>query len=106
MPFTIDWLPDGRLLIVSGREGRVLRREADGSLATHADLTTLSEKPWNDIVVDRKGNAYVGNMGFAFPTEEFDPGALALVTPTAPAARWPRGWHSPTARSSPTTSPP
>jgi sugar lactone lactonase YvrE len=81
MPFTIDWLPDGRLLIVSGREGRVLRREADGSLVTHAELTALSQKPWNDVVVDHKGNAYVGNMGFVFPGEEPAPGTLALVTP-------------------------
>jgi sugar lactone lactonase YvrE len=36
-PFSIDWLPDGRLLVVSGREAFVLRREPDGSLVTHAD---------------------------------------------------------------------
>jgi sugar lactone lactonase YvrE len=37
-PFCIDWLPDGRLLIVSGSNGLLLRRELDGSLVTHADL--------------------------------------------------------------------
>src|SRR5262249_4986506 len=47
--FCIDWLPDGRLLIVSGREGRLLRRELDGSLVTHADLRGLSDKTWNEI---------------------------------------------------------
>ncbi len=57
LPFCIDWLPDGRLLIVSGREGHLLRREPDGSLVTHADLSGLSEHPWNDIVVDGRGNA-------------------------------------------------
>src|SRR5436190_14970839 len=53
-PLSIDWLPDGRLLIVSAREGRLLRQESDGSLATHADLSGLAEKglPWNEIVVD------------------------------------------------------
>jgi len=81
MPFIIDWLPDGRLLIVSGGEARVLRREADGSLATHADLSSLSQKPWNDIVVGAGGNGYIGNIGFDFPTGEFAPGILALVTP-------------------------
>ena len=30
LPFCIDWLPDGRLLIVSGRNGLLLRRELDG----------------------------------------------------------------------------
>jgi len=40
-PMCFDWLPDGRLLIVSSRDGRLLRREADGSLVTHADLSGL-----------------------------------------------------------------
>jgi sugar lactone lactonase YvrE len=80
-PFCIDWLPDGRLLIVSGREGLLLRREPDGSLATHADLTPLNETPWNDIVVDGRGNTYVNNTGFNFGVDEFAPGLVALVGP-------------------------
>jgi sugar lactone lactonase YvrE len=48
---------------------------------THADLTGLSDRPWNDIVVDGRGNAYVGNLGFDFPAGEFARGILALVTP-------------------------
>ncbi len=84
-PCCIDWLPDGRLLIVSGREGLLLRREHDESLVTHADLTGLSINPWNDIVVDRRGNAYIGNMGFDFPRGEFAPRTLALVTPDGSA---------------------
>jgi sugar lactone lactonase YvrE len=80
-PMCIDFLPDGRLLIVAAREGRLLRVERDGSLVTHADLSGLSEKPWNDIVVDGRGNAYVNNIGFDFPGGEFAPGILALVTP-------------------------
>jgi sugar lactone lactonase YvrE len=59
IPFSIDWLPDGRLLVVSGQEGLLLRREADGSLVTHADLSGLSNKPWNEIVVDGRGHIYV-----------------------------------------------
>ncbi len=84
-PFCIDWLPDGRLLVVSAREGLLLRREPDGSLVTHADVSGLSERPWNDIVVDGRGNAYVGNIGFDFPGGEFAPGTLALVTPDGEA---------------------
>jgi sugar lactone lactonase YvrE len=80
-PFSIDWLPDGRLLIVSGREGLLLRMEPDGSLVTHADLTGLSRHPWNEIVVDGRGNAYINNTGFDFPGGEFAPGILALVAP-------------------------
>jgi len=80
-PCCIDWLPDGRLLVVSARDRLLLRREPDGSLVTHADLSGLSDHPWNDIVVDGRGNAYVGNIGFDFPGGEFAPGTLALVAP-------------------------
>jgi len=80
-PCCIDWLPDGRLLVVSARDRLLLRREPDGSLVTHADLSGLSDHPWNDIVVDGRGNAYVGNIGFDFPGGEFAPGTLALDAP-------------------------
>lgn len=80
VPFCIDFLPDGRLLIVSGGDGRLLRMEPDGSLVTHADLAGLSDKPWNDIVVDGRGNAYVNNIGFDFPGGAFVPGTVAVVT--------------------------
>jgi sugar lactone lactonase YvrE len=80
VPFSLDWLPDGRLLIVSGSDGLLLRREQDGALVTHADLTSLANHPWNEIVVDGRGNAYVNNIGFDFPEGEFAPGILVLVT--------------------------
>ena len=81
IPFSIDWLPDGRLLIVSASERRLLRREPGGALATHADLAGLADQPWNELVVDGRGNAYVNGIGFDFPGGEFAPGILALVTP-------------------------
>ena len=84
-PFCIDRLPDGRLLVVSGGDGLLLRREPDGSLVTHADLTGLGDPPWNDIVVDGRGNAYVGSVGFPFPEGEFRPGTVVLVTPDGSA---------------------
>jgi sugar lactone lactonase YvrE len=78
-PMCIDHLPDGRLLVVSSGDRRVLRRETDGSLVTHAELASIDEHPWNDIVVDGRGNAYVNNIGFDFPGGEFAPGLVALV---------------------------
>jgi sugar lactone lactonase YvrE len=86
-PMCIDWLPDGRLLIVSARDGLLLRREPDGSLVTHADLSALAAKehPWNEIVVDGRGNAYINNQGFEFPGGEFAPGTIALLTPDGSA---------------------
>jgi sugar lactone lactonase YvrE len=80
-PFCVDWLPDGRLLIVSARDRLLLRREPDGSLATRADLSGLSDYPWNEIVVDGRGTAYVNNIGFEFPCGEFALGTVALLAP-------------------------
>lgn len=80
-PMCIDFLPDGRLLVVDSARRRLLRREPDGSLVQHADLSVISDKPWNDIVVDDQGNAYVNSIGFDFPGGEFAPGLVVLVTP-------------------------
>jgi sugar lactone lactonase YvrE len=87
LPFCFDFLPDGRLLVVDGRAGRLLRHEPDGSVVTHADLTELAPPPWNDIVVDARGNAYVGCTGFDFPGGDFAPGIVALVTPDGAVRR-------------------
>src|SRR5215469_3986542 len=72
IPFSIDWLPDGRLLVVSGQEALVLRQEPGGRLVTHADLTGL-DSVFNEIVVDGRGNAYVNG------------GIVALVRPDGSA---------------------
>jgi sugar lactone lactonase YvrE len=82
LPFSVDWLDDGRMLILAGREGLLLRREPDGSLATYADLNGVCDRGWNEIVVDGRGNAYVNGPGFDMMAgEAFAPGAIALVTP-------------------------
>jgi sugar lactone lactonase YvrE len=86
IPFCIDWLLDGRLLIVSGPERLLLRREPDGSLVTHLDLTALSDHGLNEIVVDGRGNAYLNGAGFDLMSGgEFAPGIVALVTPDGSA---------------------
>jgi sugar lactone lactonase YvrE len=79
-PFCIDWLPDGRLLVVSARDQAVLRQEPNGALVRHADLSGLSEHAWNEIVVDGHGNAYVNNIGFDMAGGEVAPGLIAVVT--------------------------
>jgi sugar lactone lactonase YvrE len=86
-PMCIDFLPDGRLLVVDSAQRRLLRREPDGSIVTHADLAPISQKPWNDIVVDARGNAYVNNIGFDFPGGEPAPGSVVLVTPAGAVRR-------------------
>jgi sugar lactone lactonase YvrE len=83
-PLSFDWLPDGLLLIVAAREGRLLRQEPDGALVSHAELTDVAPRgvPWNEIVVDGRGNVYVNNNGFDLMTgAEFAPGTIALITP-------------------------
>jgi sugar lactone lactonase YvrE len=86
-PLCIDFLPDGRLLLVSSADRQVLRRETDSSLTLHADLSPVSSKPWNDIVVDARGHAYVNSIGFDFPGGEFAPGFIVLVSPEGGVSR-------------------
>jgi sugar lactone lactonase YvrE len=77
LPFCIDWLPDGRLLVVSGREGLLLRQEPDNKLTTHADLRGIAAGGWNEIVVDSRGNTYVnGSPGIVLLTAD---GRLSLA---------------------------
>src|ERR1700724_2686156 len=80
-PMCIDFLPDGRLLVVDSAQRRLLRRELDGSIVAYAEMSAVSEKPRNDIVVDTRGNAYVNTIGFDFPGGEFAPGLVVLATP-------------------------
>src|SRR5581483_7632923 len=63
-PSGLGWLPDGRMLIVSMDDRRVLRREADGTLVEHADLSSFSPFQINDMVVVTRGHAFVGQMGY------------------------------------------
>ncbi len=86
IPFSIDWDADGSLLVVAGQEGLLLRQKPDGSIVTHADLTGLSDRAWNEIVVDGRGTAYVNGSGFDLMTgEPFAPGLIAAVFPDGSA---------------------
>jgi sugar lactone lactonase YvrE len=82
-PCCVGWLPDGRLLVVSGGEGKLLGREANGALATYADLGGASKPPaGNELVVDGRSNAYVNGGGFDLMAgEPFAPGVVVLVKP-------------------------
>jgi sugar lactone lactonase YvrE len=82
--WSIDWLPDGRLL-VTGRG--LMRMEPDGSMVPHADLSGVGVDDFNEIVVDGRGNIYV-NGGCDFePGEGNAPGIIALVTPDGSVRR-------------------
>src|ERR1700761_6472062 len=54
-PSGLGWLPDGQLLVVSQRDRKILRREPDGTLVTHADLSELAPAHLRDMIVDAAG---------------------------------------------------
>ena len=80
LPFSIDWLPDGQLLVVAGPEQRLLRQEPDGSLIDHADMSGLPGG-LNEIVVDGRGTIYVNGGNDFYPDEGVAPGFIAAITP-------------------------
>lgn len=74
MGWSIEWLPDGRLL-ATGDELR--RREPDGSWVVHVE-----NAGGNEIVVDSRGNVYTNGQDFNFSGgEDFKPGYITLTTP-------------------------
>lgn len=82
LPAGIGFLPDGRLLITSMRDRKVLRREPDGTIMEHADLSALAPGYLNDMLVDNEGYAWVGNFGFdLFGGEPSCSTALIRVAP-------------------------
>jgi sugar lactone lactonase YvrE len=87
IPFSVDWLPDGRLLVVDGPQRRLLVQEPDGSLELHADLIGFGEAPFNELVVDDRGNAFVN--GGAGLVVYVDP--ERGVREVASGFQWPNG---------------
>ncbi len=84
-PSGLGWLPDGRLLVVSMRDRRLLRLDP-GGLVEVADLSGLVPFYCNDMVVDARGRAYVGNFGFDLHAgEKPAPTSLVLVEPDGSA---------------------
>lgn len=87
LPFSIDWLPDGELIVVDGPARRLLRLGTDGALATFVDLSALSAAPFNELVVSAAGNIYVNGGD----------GVIVCVQPelgvreVANGLRWPNG---------------
>lgn len=77
----LGWLPDGRMLVVSMLDRKLLRQEKDGSVVEHGDMSKLALHNTNDMVVDEKGRAYVGNFGFSFPDGEMKSTIMVRVDP-------------------------
>ncbi|MEE3330144.1 MAG: SMP-30/gluconolactonase/LRE family protein [Myxococcota bacterium] len=87
-PSGLGWLPaeqGGNLLVVSMVERKLLRRDDDGSFACIADLSDVAPYHCNDMVVDTRGNAYIGNFGFDLHSGA-PPAKTTLVLVTAEGA--------------------
>jgi len=84
-PAGLGWLPDGRLLIVSMEDRRLLRLDTQG-LVEVANLSRLATYHCNDMVVNSNGDAYIGNFGSEW-VKSFnpDPANLVLVKPDGTA---------------------
>jgi len=84
-PSGLGWLPDGRLLVVSMQDRRLLRLDPEG-LTQVADLSGLASFHCNDMVVDDRGRAYIGNFGFDLhESAGREKAELILVTPDGEA---------------------
>ena len=105
LPFCFDWLPDGRLLVVTNEPGRPLRRS---DCRWHLDglrrLAGVLDHPWNGILVDGRGNTYVNSIGFDMMAgEPPGPGIVAVVRPDGSVAQVAGDLQSPAAWPSPPT---
>ena len=81
----LGWLPDNKLLVVSMGDNTLLRLDPEG-VNVVADLNKFDTALCNDMVVDKNGRAYVGNMGFDyFNGKSFKPTNLILVEPNGDA---------------------
>ncbi len=64
----LGWTPDGDLLVVSMIDRRLTRAQ-DGALVEVASLGEHATWHCNDMVVDDRGRAYVGNFGWDEATD-------------------------------------
>ena len=98
-PSGLAWLPDGRLLVVSMRDRKLLRREHDGTVVVHADLGEHTRGFCNEVIVDAAGRAYVGSFGFDLDNDApMAPAAIHRVDPDGTVTEvagdmwFPNGW--------------
>jgi sugar lactone lactonase YvrE len=62
-PIGLGWLPDGRLLVVSSDDNRLLAVRPDGTTEPYATLG-LAVHASNDLAVDASGRCYVSHFGY------------------------------------------
>lgn len=78
-PSGLGWMPNGDLLMVAMTSKRLLRFDGT-TVTTHADLSEYAPGNCNDMVLDDKGNAYVGHFGFDLEAgADYAPASIVLV---------------------------
>jgi sugar lactone lactonase YvrE len=95
IPWTIDWLPDGSMLVVSRGERFLRRVNLHGLLEIYADLgeAGLGEDLFdlasscNEMVVDGRGNAYINAIGYNMMAGEAPRPGVVLVVAADGAVR-------------------
>ncbi len=79
-PSGLNFLPDGRLIVVSMADRKLFEISKAGSLSEYADLSDIIDSDINDSVVDSAGNIYVGSFGYdLFANEEPKLASMAIV---------------------------
>ena len=63
-PSGLNFLPDGRLVVVSMADRKLLEITEGGALTEYADLSGIVDSDINDSVVDQHGNIFIGNFGY------------------------------------------
>ncbi len=86
-PSGLGWLPDGTMLVVSMTDRKLMRMERGGALKVHADLSKLAPFHCNDMVIDSKGRAYVGNFGYDLHKGEKARGTVLIMVTLEGKAR-------------------
>jgi sugar lactone lactonase YvrE len=77
----LGFTPDEKLLVVSMEDNKLFRLDPDG-IKEVADLSKFNPFLLNDMVIDKKGRAYIGNFGYDyFNNKPFNLTNLAMVSP-------------------------
>lgn len=80
-PSGLGWLADGRLLIVSMKNRKILQYH-EGVLSEYADLSHIATGHCNDLITDVYGRTGVGDFGFdLMQGADFTMAQLACIEP-------------------------
>ena len=81
-PSGLGFTPDGRLLVVSMTDRKLLCLNGNLGLKEVSDISLLAGGDANDMVVDDQARSYIGNFGFDYSNDEkFKPASLVMVRP-------------------------